>query len=260
MALEGVPAGDIAIFAICELYSLPFAFDGVERLRAGESWSRIIASWSIALALMLFGILFPWLRKRLGTKISNWLDRLVHNIRLWFALGFLVGMCTVAVPGLFILKIRSDLDTYVMPRVLTKQQAVELHKLLTEHAHVPVVLKYDHYDPETESYAGQWADVLANAGWPLTSDTDESQQPYARAYLNLCVVELGNPPDPEHSSSAATLTQALGIAGGDQCSGKNPSLPGYKLFLVVGHRPLELHKKPPILTRLGQWLERKANE
>jgi hypothetical protein len=83
MAIDGVPAGDIAVFVVCELFALPFAFDGNERLRAGEPWSKVILSWIIALALILLGILFPWMRKKLGARISGWLDRLVHNRTFW---------------------------------------------------------------------------------------------------------------------------------------------------------------------------------
>jgi hypothetical protein len=230
----------------------PFIF-----LEATGTWT-FLAGCALTI-LGLAGLLMLVLdRRRIKQRIAGAADALVvkASLKLIPVVGVWILVATLAY-SLHVL--RSDLDVYVMPRVLTKQQIAELHKLLTEHDHAPVVLKYDHYDKETEAYAGQWADVLAQAGWPVTSDTDESHQPFARDANSICVEEMGARPGTQ-DPPAERLVQALETVATEGCSGHSETTPGYKLFLVVGHRPLALHKTPPILTRIGQWLERKATE
>jgi hypothetical protein len=62
-------------------------------------------------------------------------------------------------------------------------------------------------------------------------------------------------PDPSHPTNAATLYDALVYAGIESSGSGSANGNKGELYLLVGRRPLVLGEKPPMLSRIGRWLE-----
>jgi hypothetical protein len=77
-----------------------------------------------------------------------------------------VAVLTVQVV-IMIFTLRSDLDTYVMPRTITERQANDLHKYLSKYEPSTLHIKVVQNDPEAVEYAGYLFKSLVDAGWDI---------------------------------------------------------------------------------------------
>ncbi len=155
-----------------------------------------------------------------------------------------------------VFEIRSDLDTYAMPRSLTQKQADILRKyLLSNEAYAfPLVVRAGANDAEAIEYGSDFVNAFAGSGWTISLDTPETMQPVGGG---LEIENLGNnaePPDPQHrpeeilrkAFEAAHIPASSGGSGAGE----------YKLFLLIGHRPVKLEGEDTTLFKLGQWFEK----
>ena len=127
-APEGPPpapssrAQDVAVIAFCELWGLVFGLPAGEDLYHGAPvTARMITFLSIGSAFAIFGAAWPWLRNKFPLAA---LVRISTDFRYCL---FALAMLSV---WLQISSIRTDLETYLMPRVVTDAQAEDLRAYL----------------------------------------------------------------------------------------------------------------------------------
>jgi hypothetical protein len=154
-----------------------------------------------------------------------------------------------------IVEMRNDLDEFVVPRNVTKKQAEQLKKSLSQHEAHAVIVKVNPLDQEALQYAAQLEAALSRTDWSVTFSTASADPNTLTPGLEFAVA-LGNGsrPDPKHDperileeafQSADITVNGSGGAGGDE----------YKLFVLVGHRPLRLGDNLPMLYKIGRWIE-----
>jgi len=141
----------------------------------------------------------------------------------------------------FALNLRRDLDVYVMPRRLTEQQIQSIADFLGPSPTFSVVIKSDPRDEEANRYAGQFQIALSRAKWPVERNADV-QAPPLLLNADLHISELGKNNKPRDLDPANILRQAL-QKGDVSVSGGGAVMAGdYRLFLLVGRRPLEVRQ------------------
>jgi hypothetical protein len=194
------------------------------------------------------------------TTVGNWseITRRAANPRYRsFALAFVLLSF-----GIYIITymnaLRSDIDTYVMPRSVTQKQADDLHENLSHHDKYAVTVKVNPLDAEAREYGAQLLNALNRSDWTATFDTSGNDPNIAPSTLNdgLCIDVIGEntkPYDAKHDPKPL-LETAFSAAGIIANCGGGTAAGNYKLFVVVGHRPLAYGYKPPLLVRLGQWI------
>ena len=127
---------------------------------------------------------------------------------------------------------------YVRPRAVTPKQADDLRTYSAHHEKYPVTVKVNPLDEEATEYAARLKNALTNAGWDATFSTSDTD-PHT---LNngLCIYDLGENSKPANDPSRL-LANALSAAKiRVNCGGSTAAGEEYKLFVLVGHRPVAL--------------------
>jgi hypothetical protein len=109
-------------------------------------------------------------------------------------------------------------------------------------------------DGEAREYAGQLSNALNRANWDATFDT--SGQPNSAE--GLCINTTGEnvnpkPFDAKHDPKTL-LQQALTAADIRVNCGASSGAGEYKLYLLVGHRPVVVGDQEPLLSKVGRWI------
>jgi hypothetical protein len=124
---------------------------------------------------------------------------------------------------------------YVLPRKVTSAQAAKLREYSARHKKFPVTVKSSGQDREATEYAAELRNALSDAGWAATFDTSGEE------YYGLCVCATGEnarPADDPRDFLATALRAAdiVQFSMGGVTAGAS-----YKLFLLVGRRPVALY-------------------
>jgi len=150
--------------------------------------------------------------------------------------------------------LRSDLEMYVIPRQLSVQQAKDLTAYLSAHGPYSVTVRADPSDREALQYAGAIFSAIHQSDW--TSDFNLTNDDPRPLNEGLSIYEIGSsskPSDPKHDPAAA-LRDAFQSAEILVNGGGSTGAGTYKLFIMVGRRPIAVGQQPRILMRLGRWL------
>jgi uncharacterized membrane protein len=246
-------SGDPATTRLFNGMAIAFATAGAIALTNGS----LLGIAAIAVAIVLYILERNW--SRITTRASNQFVQIVHNIarhRNVVLSLIVVGFGVYA--ARFVYNIRSDLDTYVMPRRITPKQADDLREYLSHHDKYAVTVKVNPLDAEAREYGAQLMNALNRSDWTATFDTSGNDVNTAPNTLNdgLCIDVMGEntkPYDVKHDpktllQEAFTAADIVANCGGGVGQGQ------YKLFVVVGHRPLSYGYRPPALARLGRWI------
>jgi hypothetical protein len=239
---------DLAVFGFCELWALVFALPPGEDLYHGTPMSaRMVAFLCIGAAFAILGPTWPWIRRKVK---FFWLIRIATDFGYWlFALGFLSIWLQIS-------SIRSDFETYVMPRVVTEGQADEIRSYLATREPQNITIKFDLRFDESSQYGSQLFEAITRGGWTANIDASDNE-PRAQGF-GLRINETGinsKLKDPKRDPGAI-ISQALQSAHISINGGSGSGAGEYKLYLMVGPRPLALSREPSILNRLGHWLIR----
>lgn len=153
------------------------------------------------------------------TTVGNWFEitRRAANPRYRsFALAFVLLSF-----GIYIIAhmnaLRSDIDTYVMPRTVTRQQADDLREYLSQHDKYAVTVKVNPVDAEAREYGAQLLNAFNRSDWTATFDTSGNDPSIAPSTLNdgLCIDVIGEnakPYDAKHDPKTF-LQEAFSAAG-----------------------------------------------
>jgi hypothetical protein len=154
-----------------------------------------------------------------------------------------------------IMTIQTAVDQYVLPRSLSDKQAADLRDFLSRHKPYSVTVKANPLDAEALQYAGQLFNVLHGTEWTVELST--SNQDPNTLNPGLCIDEMGENSKPkfnEKDNPRNLLQQAFQAANVEVNCGGGAGAGEYKLFLLVGHRPLVVGAQVPALVRLGTWI------
>ena len=150
--------------------------------------------------------------------------------------------------------LRSDIDTYILPRTITQKQAEDLREYLSHHDKYAVTVKVNPLEAEAREYASRIFNALNPSDWNATFDTSNGEPRTVND--GVCINTVGEnakPYDTKHEPKSL-LQAAFGAADIPvNCSGGSAA-GSYKLFVLVGRRPLAVGYRPPALVRLGWWI------
>jgi hypothetical protein len=269
MATDVHNAGAFRVF----LGTVGFAlgFFGVEYLVEPAGGNRQFGVSLLALALVTEAAAFKWpviaLRAKSRAKllvvvsVSVLVGVAVQRFlgRPWFVAVIagmsVLGTYVVSASIAFVIRLRIDVDKYVMPRMITKQQADAIQKNVQGRGST-VTVKVNSRDGEATQYAGQLFNVLRKTAWNVEMSTEDA--PPLPLNDGLCYHMTGqnNAPDPRNpGGELQALVDALQKAGIRVNGGGGQAAGEYKMFLLVGHRPVTL-TGPSLRSKIGQWIMR----
>lgn len=152
-------------------------------------------------------------------------------------------------------EINKTINMYVMPRKVSEEQVRALHSSLAGRESHAVIVKANPQDREAIEYWGQISNALRGTTWRVEQNT-VAGEPYT---LNdgLCIHVQGanSRPSGLKNDPADVLRDALRAAKIEVNCGGATGAGEYKLFILIGHRPLVIGWQPPWLFRIGSWLQ-----
>jgi len=153
-----------------------------------------------------------------------------------------------------IVAIQGVVARYVLPRVLTEKQTGDLQDYLSKHKPHGIIVKVNPLDSEATGYASLIFNALKQTSWDVTFSTANADPNTLNNGLFTCVVgSNAGPPDskdnPEQIIRAAFRAANIEVNGGASIGAGE-----YKLFILVGHRPLAIGRRKPMLAKLGYWI------
>jgi len=206
-----------------------------------------------------------------NTDLKNPRDHITTRIATGLA-SFLAGAAKLRYPllavvvigiaaSLYLYSIHSSFEMYARPRIVTEEQANDLREYLSHHKAHAVIVKVNPHDVEAREYWAQLSNALRRTDWSVEISTADA--PPNTLNDGLCIHETGmhvkphfDPNDDPHQ----LLDEALLAAHIERnCGGSSAAGGEYKLFLLVGHRPLKIGIEDRPLFKLGILLQRAAN-
>jgi hypothetical protein len=269
---DGPPTEDRAVSSFLDYIALACIFGCVEAVISSKLWAAV-GAFVAALLFHTIGIKWPKVKTRVGRRLSSSMDRIAHDSRYRSGLTMLLVGCI----GLYILfslhSLRRDLDTYVLPRTVNKEQAATLRTVLSgSPSNVPVTVFTNVGDPEALEYASQLYTAITASGWEARFMPINPWEPKPPALLSkefdyaflmvdkgilirTCLVGQPINPDPKHPVPDVALNAALTQANIETSGGGSTSnCEDYSLSLEVARRPEAIGQQPSLLSRLGRWL------
>ena len=249
-------AGEDSTSVFLRRVSWLFVIGGVAAFIDGKYWP---AGTSVLIAVVLHSaaVYWPKIKLKIGRRLAAYLDRITSDSRYWWGAVLLLLLYPAFTGVFYVRNLRRDLDTYVMPRVVTSKQVDDLKELLSHHKAHSVTVKVNPRDAEAREYWGQLSNALRRTEWNVEVDTSDAEPRTIND--GLCIHEVGGnakPNDPKNDPRAI-LEQALREAKIISNCGGGSAAGDYKLFILVGHRPLAIGREAPnMLQRLGRWLTR----
>jgi hypothetical protein len=259
---DETPTGDKAVYVFIEMIALGFVLYAIEEaFKDHPSWLKVVLAVVLGLLFFWVGVNWTQLKGRVSLGLARRVDGVANDYRYRYGLALLL----VAAFGVYTIvslrSLRSDLDGYVTPRTLSTEQTRDLEAFLAKHQQFPVTVKVAVHDTEALEYANQILFSFKRANWDdamlRITEHPDSEPPFTLGDgLFIGVVgDNGRPLDPKHNP-AQLLQDAFSAAHIDIAGGSTISAGEYKLFVLVGHRPLKLGNQQPLLSRIGRWMER----
>jgi hypothetical protein len=138
-----------------------------------------------------------------------------------------------------------------MPRIVTPQQADAIQKNVQGAGSITV--KVNLRDPEAREYAGQLLNALRNTRWNVDMGNADAP-PVLDDGVRHYMTGQNNAPDKRNpGGDLQALVNALQKAGIQINGGGSQGAGEYKMFLLVGHRPVSIGR-PPLRYKVGQWV------
>lgn len=221
---------DKAVFVFLDGMALALMFAGVDWLVTGKPWGPAVAFFLIAFVLALIAHNWSTLKPKLGRRLSGTayrIERIAGDYRYrtgsLFLVAFIIGIIFLS----YVYPLRQELEMYVMPRVVTEEQASKLRKFLSANpSDVKLKIFCNVADTEALEYASQLYNAIMAGGWeaqfqPANPWDDVHPGMFGKQFSNIFVVMeqgiairtclAGQPvnPDPKHPTPDAILGMAL---------------------------------------------------
>jgi hypothetical protein len=162
-----IPSGEGSVFHFLDIFALGCGLEACAALFAGRSIWLVVAGVLGAIAFHLLGTKWPVIKTRLWPRLVLFFEWIGNSRRFRTgALTLVVGYFAVA-GILYIERLRGDLDAYVMPRAVSKEQASKLQDYLSKHEAYPVSMRVVQHDQEAMEYAGQLFNAMRQTNWDI---------------------------------------------------------------------------------------------
>jgi hypothetical protein len=253
----------------------------VQWFSGGDTEPAYITSFS----LMCTGVVLAVVSA--GAFHAGFFSRLRDSVRLEaIRLAILAAAFTVIIVGLNTYSLREDFNDFVKPsgenhteesernggkplgnaelmgsirrilstREISERQATFLRNYILQYpGEFAVTVKVNPLDEEALRYAGQIYSALRQTSWTVDFSTADAD-PRPGNGVNYLVT--GASPQLQNSrQTPSDLLQAAFRSAGITINGGGTQGAGdYKMFVIVGHRPLTTSPRLPLLFRLGSWL------
>jgi hypothetical protein len=251
------PTGDKAVYVFIEMIALGFVLYAIEEaFKEHPSWIKVGIAVVLGILFFLVGVNWAKLKGRINFTWLRRIESVASDYRYRYGLGLLLIAVGSVYTVVSLHSLRSDFDTYVMPRTITQKQADDLREYLSHHEAHAVTVKVNSLDREATEYAGQLFNALKRTDWDVTMSTSDSSPNTLNDGMCIGVVgQNAGPTDPKHDPQPL-LQEALQSAHIESGCGSGIGAGDYKLFLLVGRRPLKLGDQQPMLSKIGRWIER----
>jgi hypothetical protein len=262
---EDVPSGDKAVYLFIEMIALGFILYAIEEaFKDHPSWVKVGIAIFFGLSFFLLGIKWSRLKARLWPRLSSRVEAVANDYRYRYGLILLLTAAIIGYVMVSMRSIRSDLDRYLLPRTITRQQANDLKEYLSRRDLHAVRVKVVSGDQEADKYAGEVFGALRDTKWDV--NPPEHWGPEAapnNSYIGLYIAvtrgksdqqRRGNP-DPNNPTPDEILEEAFRRADIDINGGGGLEGEEYSVAIVIGHRPLAIGNRQPTLSKIGHWLE-----
>jgi hypothetical protein len=172
--------------------------------------------------------------------------------------GFLVAMAVVSFSAIVVMNLyslRDDFDVFVRPRHVSKWQVESLKRSLKEP--FVVIVKSNPRDEEATTYAGEIYNALLQTA--VLADLSTADADPTPTSVGICNWIVGEKPQPQGARQpprpSVVLWEAFHIAGMPMnCGAGGQDGPQIKIYVLVGHRPVALGQRQPLLVRIGSWI------
>jgi len=213
----------------------------------------------IGVGLICTAQYWPSVKPKLRPSFVSFITTTASNFWLRFFATIVIAGYFIGGGLLYIHRMRSDLDIYVMPRTVTSEQANDLRKYLAQHPPYSVTVWSSVEDREAAEYASRLYLALQRANWDVEQNQFGSSRIAAECAEGMCLrVEWPTKEgaiDPKHLPPHVILRDALRYSNIDLNSdGQLENKGRYAVVLLVGRRPRVIYKRSWML-RLYQSVE-----
>lgn len=221
---------------------------------SAPNWLVVVSLVIIGVILLVLSAVWPLRSAESHSFFSSLFFPIMAYRKSWVTAVVLLLWVSLS---LQIHSLRSDIDTYVMPRQLTQEQASEVQSYLMSREPHSIEVKVNSTDQEAIEYASQIQSAIKRGGWDVKFDTpvDDIQVNTTTGLATWEDGENSRSNDPRHDPKQLVL-EAFQSAHVVFNGGGGASAGTYKLFIIVGRRPLALNRNLPLLYVLGRWLIR----
>jgi hypothetical protein len=261
-----------AVFILCEWTAGAWVFGAVESLREGKPIWLVLLFVVLAIFFAVFGVTWPTFKLKLGSKFSQFIstvERISSDYRYRTVGKVLLAVAVALILTSYLRSLRDDVDTYLVPRTLTKAQSEELGRAVAGvHSDIKINVLFPTYDPEAREYAGQLFAAIRGSGWDiqlqpvnLWNPRDQPDNPFNNFVLaeglgmEDCIPGQPTQEDEQRLRPATVLRGAIeeaGLAYPFQ-TGERADCGAYVANLIVGRRPFKLGQGPTLMQRLARW-------
>lgn len=252
---DETPSGDRAVFVLCEGIALFCATQAMQRMLDGRPLFEIVIAWVLCVSFFIIGIKWSKIKLKITPRLASHVNRIATDPRYWMTAIMLVFFY-FAISGIIYLRsLRNDLDTYVMPRTVTTEQADQLREYLSGYEAHAVTVKINSPDAEAQEYGRKLFNALKTTDWEVNLDLEIDAPNSSKG---LCIRTQGQDAKPKNTKtdSIEILTEGLRRAKIQANCGQGSGGGEYKLSLVVGRRPLAI-KDEPWTGKFIKWLYKK---
>jgi hypothetical protein len=266
-----IPAGSESVFHFLDIFALGFGLLAVDSFGAGKPAWETGGYVAAAAAIHIIGTKLPRISRILGSNIRSALNMIITILSACFVVYAVFS-------GVFyVLRLRSDLDAFVIPRTLTDEQREAIRAVLSQHddPHADINVFASQLDPEAVEYAATLFNAIKDSGWtvrfgnlnPLDTapnpNLDKYKNTFFPAYLavdggvNIRVGYPGQPSnsDPKNLRPDELLGKAFSAARIQHGGGGGANQSGYFVIIAVGRRPLAI-RDVPWRFKVAGWLAR----
>src|SRR5437763_1733863 len=130
---DELPTSESAVPSLLQALTWATMFGCIDTLIAGKPWTLWGGLLAISVLSLAAGIKWSRIKAGLGPTIAGRVERIARNpLYRKLTVALVLGYFVIA-GLLYIHRLRSDLDFYVMPRAMTKEQSQNLRDFLSKH-------------------------------------------------------------------------------------------------------------------------------
>jgi len=203
---------------------------------------------------VLIGVLVGWAIITLPFRFW-WHEpflQIIHDGHWQVAILALAFFYAALYSVVYVRSLRRDFDAYIKPRTVTRNQAERIKRILRAGTPHKITVKADPHDREAFEYGVQLRNAISAGGWEVELITSKDPpHPSDALSMHEDGFQKRTKEDDERRNvwKKAMDKAKVEIPGMSASNGDEP----YKLYLVVGRRPIDIRPKTPRVIWIGPW-------